>query len=151
MDSVSTRPNRFGDASGNIELKKRSSSWCLTRSEVYALVREVINKRKHFDDTDNVCDHVNSVGFSTQIKYIRENLEKAFIIVGDDCTQRKRLDSYTRRLENIFELNTVLEREYDYCVNVRNGQSGAKHVGHCGEVRKQRVEQNRFRGHRGQN
>ncbi|QHB21706.1 lef11 [Artaxa digramma nucleopolyhedrovirus] len=134
MDDPASQ-NCVGDAAGIVESHKRSCC-CLTRSEVYALVREVINKRKHCDDVDSVCDHVNSVGFTTiQMKYIRENLKRAFIIVGDDCTQRKRLDLHARRLENIFNLNTVLEDEYRYCTSVRNGRTNSKHVGHNDEIR----------------
>ncbi|ABY65781.1 late expression factor 11 [Orgyia leucostigma nucleopolyhedrovirus] len=115
---------------------------CLTRSEVYALVREVINKRKHSNDIDGVCDHIESVGFQAQIAYIREYIEKLTVITGDGRSGRKRLNSHIRRLENIFNLNKSLEQEYYYCTTVRNG--GSEHAKFCRDhkqVRKQRSKQ----------
>ncbi|UJZ88975.1 lef-11 [Erannis ankeraria nucleopolyhedrovirus] len=100
---------------------------CLTRSEVYALVRESINKRKHIGGYEGVCDHVNSIGFEAQIEYIRENLKTARIIVGDGYTQCKRLEPHLSRLNNIFNLNTDLQAEYSFCINKYNGGTSSNH------------------------
>ncbi|AHH82617.1 LEF-11 [Buzura suppressaria nucleopolyhedrovirus] len=97
---------------------------CLTRSEVYALVREVINKRKHTDDTDSVCDHIDSPGFQAQINYIREILARTIVIENNNGVQCKRLDYHWNRFNDIFHKNSSLENEYRYCVN-RNGWTRA--------------------------
>ncbi|QWO71597.1 LEF11 [Orgyia pseudotsugata single capsid nuclopolyhedrovirus] len=115
---------------------------CLTRSEVYALVREVINKRKHTNDTASVCDHVESVGFEAQTAYIRENLERVVISVGDGRPRRKHLSLHSRRLQNIFNLKVNLEEEYQFCTQTRNGGSQRANLcRHRKQVRKQRFKQ----------
>ncbi|QED40554.1 LEF-11 [Chrysodeixis includens nucleopolyhedrovirus] len=86
---------------------------CLTRSEFYALVREVINKRKHERDVHNICEHIFSKGFSTQIEYIRNNLDKALITVGGQRRQCKRLNSHVNKINNLFTLNKSLHDEYE--------------------------------------
>jgi hypothetical protein len=98
----------FYDAAGT----EKYNQCCLTRSEIYALVRETINKRKHTGDVKNVCDHVFDRGFSTQIEYIRNNLDKALITVGGQRAQCKRLHSHGQKLNRIFKLNKSLEDEY---------------------------------------
>nr|QGX02394.1 lef-11 [Mamestra configurata nucleopolyhedrovirus A] len=75
---------------------QRNSQCCLTRSEVYALVREVINKRKHHNLVTNVCDHVFDDGFEEQLKYIRANIKK---------------------INKIFKLNKSLETEYKQSID----------------------------------
>ncbi|AWW14392.1 lef-11 [Hyposidra talaca nucleopolyhedrovirus] len=123
---------------------------CLTRSEVYALVREVINKRKHTNDTDGVCDHIDSPGFQAQIKYIREILSRTIVIVNDDQVQCKRLDLHSKRLSDIFNKKSALEEEYRYCVK-RNGWIRASESDRRGgQIRKQRIQQNGQRHKRGE-
>ncbi|ABI35709.1 late expression factor 11 [Ectropis obliqua nucleopolyhedrovirus] len=96
-------------------------SQCLTRSEVYALLREVINKRKHENDHEGVCDHINSIDFQAQLDYIRQNIEKAYAIVGDGGVNTfKSFAPHLMKLENIFNLQSTLEGEYHYCTVVRN-------------------------------
>ncbi|AIU41267.1 lef-11 [Sucra jujuba nucleopolyhedrovirus] len=92
-------------------------SCCLTRSEVYALVREAINKRKHNNDTDGVCDHMDSSGFEAQIEYIRQNLKNTFIIANEDRARCKRIDIHLRRFNEIFKKRNVLEEEYLHCLS----------------------------------
>ncbi|QYC92765.1 Late expression factor 11 [Trabala vishnou gigantina nucleopolyhedrovirus] len=121
--------NSFGHTSGTDEHCE-----CLTRSEVYALVREVVNKRKHTGHTRGVCDHMGTQEFQAQIEYIRKNLKGAVIIVGDDRQQNKRLEAHLQRLLNIFNLNDSLEKEYRYCTSVRNGGSNLEHAGRRGQV-----------------
>ncbi|QEI03651.1 LEF-11 [Rachiplusia nu nucleopolyhedrovirus] len=88
------------------------SQCCLTRSEFYALVRETINKRKHERDVHNVCEHIFSKGFVTQIDYIRNKLDKALITVGGQQRQCKRLSNHVRKINNLFKLNKSLRIEY---------------------------------------
>ncbi|AIZ48685.1 lef-11 [Agrotis segetum nucleopolyhedrovirus B] len=90
---------------------------CLTRSEVYALVREVINKRKHNNLVSNVCAHVFEPGFAEQVEYIRANIDKALITVGGEHTHCKRLSAHVQKLNKIFALNTNLETEYQAAVS----------------------------------
>ena len=91
------------------------SNCCLTRSEIYALVRETIMKRKHDWLVDGVCDHLLDGNFDKQMKYIRDNLKKARIFTGDSG-QCKRLFIHTRRLQNIFDKKNSLEEEYNKCI-----------------------------------
>nr|AGE61291.1 LEF-11 [Chrysodeixis chalcites nucleopolyhedrovirus]AGE61740.1 LEF-11 [Chrysodeixis chalcites nucleopolyhedrovirus] len=100
---------------------EKYSQCCLTRSEIYALVRETINKRKHTGDVTNVCDHVFDDGFATQFDYIRNNLDKALITVGGQRTQCKRVQCHHLKLKRIFHLNKSLETEYKQSSN-RYGQ-----------------------------
>nr|AOL57033.1 LEF11 [Chrysodeixis includens nucleopolyhedrovirus]AOL57174.1 LEF11 [Chrysodeixis includens nucleopolyhedrovirus]QGW49162.1 LEF11 [Chrysodeixis includens nucleopolyhedrovirus]QGW49442.1 LEF11 [Chrysodeixis includens nucleopolyhedrovirus]QGW49582.1 LEF11 [Chrysodeixis includens nucleopolyhedrovirus] len=100
---------------------EKYSQCCLTRSEIYALLREIINKRKHTGDVTNVCDHVFDDGFATQFDYIRNNLDKALITVGGQRTQCKRVKCHHLKLKRIFHLNKSLETEYQESSN-RYGQ-----------------------------
>lgn len=85
----------------------------MTRSEVYALVREVINKRKHDNSVNNVCAHIFESGFADQLEYIRANIDKVLIIIGGQQTQHcKRLTAHVEKLNQIFNLNANLEQEY---------------------------------------
>jgi Baculovirus LEF-11 protein len=96
---------------------EENNQCCLTRSEVYALVREVINKRKHNNLVANVCDHVFDNGFSEQLKYIRANIDKALITVGGEHKHCKRLSAHVQKIDKIFTLNKSLEAEYKSAVN----------------------------------
>jgi hypothetical protein len=89
----------------------------LTRSEVYALVREVINKRKHNNLVTSVCDHVFDAGFEEQLKYIRANIDKALITVGGEHKHCKRLASHIQKINKIFKLNKSLEAEYKQAIH----------------------------------
>jgi agmatine/peptidylarginine deiminase len=104
--TTTTTSTTIGDADSNC---------CLTRSEIYALVRETIMKRKHDWCVDGVCDHLLDSNFDKQMKYIRDNLKKARIFTGDSG-RCKRLFLHTQRLQNIFDKNNSLEEEYNKCV-----------------------------------
>ncbi|AYN45067.1 lef-11 [Alphabaculovirus alterspexiguae] len=91
---------------------KEDNQRCVTRSEIYALVREVINKRKHDNFVTNVYAHIFESGFADQLDYIRANIDKVLIIIGGEQTQRKRLTAHVEKLNKIFNLNTDLETEY---------------------------------------
>lgn len=84
---------------------------------MYALVREVINKKKHNDVVSNVCAHVFEPGFKEQLEYIRANIDKALITVGGEHTHCKRLTAHVQKLDRIFTLNTNLEAEYQTAVS----------------------------------
>ncbi|AKC91732.1 lef11 [Lambdina fiscellaria nucleopolyhedrovirus] len=117
MEAGDARQYRAGHAPRTYENCER----CLTRSEIYALVREVINRRKHENETEGVCDHVFAAGFEQHMQYIRENLEKTHFIVNDDCALRKRpLKPHLARLQNVFNLNQSLASEYSFAVNRYN-------------------------------
>ncbi|QNV47840.1 late expression factor 11 [Alphabaculovirus altersperidaniae] len=90
---------------------------CLTRSEVYAIVREVINKRKHNNDVSNVWAHIFEPGFQEQVGYIRANIDKALITVGGEQPHCKRLSYHVKKLNKIFNLNKTLESEYKDAVD----------------------------------
>ncbi|AFL64990.1 lef-11 [Mamestra brassicae multiple nucleopolyhedrovirus] len=96
---------------------QKNSQCCLTRSEVYALVREVINKRKHHNLFTNVCDHVFDDGFEEQLKYIRANIDKALITVGGEHKHCKRLAAHIKKINKIFKLNKSLETEYKQSID----------------------------------
>nr|QBI90251.1 lef-11 [Trichoplusia ni single nucleopolyhedrovirus] len=100
---------------------EKYSQCCLTRSEIYALLRETINKRKHTGDVANVCAHAFDDGFAAQFDYIRNNLDKALITVGGQRTQCKRVQCHHLKLKRIFHLNKSLETEYEESSN-RYGQ-----------------------------
>ncbi|AIG63211.2 LEF-11 [Helicoverpa armigera SNPV] len=109
--------------SGNTKINSRCDQFetnhgdCLTRSEVYALLREVINWRKHHMQVDRVCDHVSDPGFAVQQNYINSILDTASLVVGD-CPEKKRLLNYhSKRLTNLFNLKTTLEDEYAQAVS----------------------------------
>nr|AMO27898.1 LEF-11 [Lymantria dispar multiple nucleopolyhedrovirus]AMO65537.1 lef-11 [Lymantria dispar multiple nucleopolyhedrovirus]AWJ76660.1 lef-11 [Lymantria dispar multiple nucleopolyhedrovirus]WAK98398.1 ORF45 Ld-lef11 [Lymantria dispar multiple nucleopolyhedrovirus] len=91
---------RGGDSPG----PARNRDHCLNRSEVYALTREAINKRKHLGDVKGVCAHLFDDSFSAQSDYIRENLATAFIVVGDNCRERKHLGQHAARFDRVFSL-----------------------------------------------
>ncbi|AXS67693.1 lef-11 [Cryptophlebia peltastica nucleopolyhedrovirus] len=120
---MSTKTQKdFGFSKNGIEKFDES---CVTRSEIYALVREVINKRKHSGDYTGVCAHIFEEAFETQMKYIRDNLKSAFVIA--DCSQnRKRLVSHHKRIENVFNLNTDLFTEYKRSSSRYNGASNTR-------------------------
>ncbi|UOQ18820.1 LEF-11 [Olene mendosa nucleopolyhedrovirus] len=117
-----------GDAStqlcgGDSQSPARNRDHCLNRSEVYALLREVINKRKHLGDVKNVCAHLFDDSFSTQSEYIRENLASAFIVVGDNCHAPKHLGLHAARFDRVFSLKRrTLYDEY-YASAARYGDT----------------------------
>lgn len=121
---------------GRSRIKRHNQRCCVTRSEIYALVREVINKRKHLGLVDGVCDHLSDKGFVEQIKYIRENLNQAFISVSDNREQRKRLSNHVQRLNNIFHLNHCLNKEYSHSISKYGGKLNVI-VGNRRKIRKQ--------------
>ncbi|AAZ38297.1 LEF-11 [Agrotis segetum nucleopolyhedrovirus A] len=106
MDERQGRDARFE------QRPQENNQCCLTRSEVYALVREIINKKKHDGEVENVCAHVFDSGFADQLTYIRANIDKALITVGGEHTHCKRVSAHVQKIEKIFNLNTSLEVEY---------------------------------------
>ena len=84
---------------------------------MYALVREVINKRKHNNDVSNVWAHIFEPGFQEQFEYIRANIDKAFITVGGEQPHCKRVFYHVEKLNKIFNLKTSLESEYKAAIS----------------------------------
>nr|ANS70925.1 late expression factor 11 [Lymantria dispar multiple nucleopolyhedrovirus] len=150
---------------GHPERVARNRNHCLTRSEVYALLRETINKRKHCGDTRNVCAHLFDEAFVDQIDYIRENLATAFIVVGDNCKERKCLAQHDTRFDRIFSLKQrSLQSEYQLSANrygerfrFESGQRQRRcrprreHERLAAQVREQQSEQDRVRDNPVQN
>ncbi|AAR28801.1 lef-11 [Leucania separata nucleopolyhedrovirus] len=108
---------------------------CLTRSDVYAYVREIINRRKFNYDFEGVWAHMNDPQFDTQRGYIRRCLRDALIIHKDlGC---KRLFRHRERIDNIFNLNTTLKKEYENSIKKYGFRGGRPD----GLARKQRAQQ----------
>ncbi|ABM45830.1 late expression factor 11 [Spodoptera frugiperda multiple nucleopolyhedrovirus] len=118
MDKQSSRQQQQQQSSRHFNIAnveqgfEKDNQCCLTRSETYALCREVINKRKHDNDLSNVWTHIFEPGFQEQLEYIRANLDKAFITVGGEQPHCKRLFYHAQKIEKIFNLTTSLENEY---------------------------------------
>ncbi|AJK91706.1 lef-11 [Spodoptera frugiperda granulovirus] len=89
----------------------------LTKSQVYAVVREAINYRKHHFDTDNVCCHVEDPGFASVSGFIKRHAHEILIRQPDLLVS---ISAHLDRLEYIFNLPKSLDEEYAYCL-VRNG------------------------------
>nr|AFS51991.1 DekiORF114 [Dendrolimus kikuchii nucleopolyhedrovirus] len=83
---------------------------CLTRSEVYALVRECINRRKCEMKTRNVDAHMLDVKFEELNEYIRAKLSDATVIT-DKCSKRN-VCSHQRRIKRILQIEKSLFEEY---------------------------------------
>jgi Baculovirus LEF-11 protein len=90
--------------------EQQDNQFCLSRSEVYALLRETINYQKYLNLIGNVCDHIFDEGFEYQIKYIRENIDRVVITVDNE--QRKRLNQHFKKLNKLFYLGSELKTEY---------------------------------------
>ncbi|AXU41480.1 LEF-11 [Alphabaculovirus altermyunipunctae] len=109
---------------------------CLTRSDLYAYIREIINNRKFNYDFENVWAHMNDPQFHTQRGYIRRCLRGALIIHKDlGC---KRLFRHQERINNIFNLNSTLKKEYENSISKYGFRGGRPHE----PARKQRTQQN---------
>ncbi|ABC61177.1 LEF-11 [Choristoneura occidentalis granulovirus] len=86
----------------------------LTKSQVYAIVREVINYKKSTNNTVNVTSHVEDCGFADILSFIKEHADHILV---------KRLDHpdasiapHIKRLEYLFDLPTLIDTEYNYCI-----------------------------------
>ncbi|BAC67263.1 late expression factor 11 [Adoxophyes honmai nucleopolyhedrovirus] len=105
---------------GNKNRTQKYNNACLTRSDVYALVKETINKRKHDGEFCNITAHIFDEGFEQQKEYIREKLSTASIVT--DCRQnRKRLALHRKKIESIFNIHTSLQEEFNSCSRRYNG------------------------------
>ncbi|USC25889.1 lef-11 [Palpita vitrealis nucleopolyhedrovirus] len=84
---------------------------CVSRSEIQALLREIINTLKHTMDTDNVCAHMLDISSFEQIKeYIRGNLSH-FTIISDKCSKRK-LCLHHKRILKLLSIEKSYDQEY---------------------------------------
>lgn len=89
----------------------------LTKSQVYAIVREAINYRKNIFDTDNVAAHVEEAGFTSISGFIKRNAHEIFIRQPDLLVD---ISAHLDRLEYIFNLPKTLEEEYAHCESRNN-------------------------------
>ncbi|ACH69404.1 LEF-11 [Pseudalatia unipuncta granulovirus] len=89
----------------------------LTKSQVYAIVREAINYRKNNFDTDNVTSHVEEAGFASISAFIKRNAKEIFIRQPDLLLN---ISAHLDRLEYIFNLPKTLEEEYAHCESRNN-------------------------------
>ncbi|AKR17502.1 LEF-11 [Mocis latipes granulovirus] len=89
----------------------------LTKSQVYAIVREAINYRKNNFDTDEIASHVEEAGFASISAFISRNAHNIFIRQPDLLVD---ISAYLERLKYIFNLPKSLEEEYAYCETRNN-------------------------------
>lgn len=93
----------------------------LTKSQVYAIVREVINYKKSNGDTANVTSHVEDPQFEDIVQFINRHAEQIVLKHSDrlDAT----LAPHINRINHLFRLPSSLIEEYNYCCerNLGNG------------------------------
>lgn len=92
----------------------------MTKSLVYAIVRESINYKKHVNDTTDVTSHVEDAGFESIIQYINKNADR--IILNRSDRQETSVAAHLDRLNYLFRLPSTLEEEYEYCLRRNNGK-----------------------------
>ncbi|APO13934.1 LEF-11 [Plodia interpunctella granulovirus] len=85
----------------------------LTKSQVYAVVREVINFKKFQGDTSDVTAHVETPNFSTILQFIHEHADTIVIKRPDQLNIA--VSSHRDRLNHLFKLPKNLSEEYEYC------------------------------------
>ncbi|ABL75978.1 late expression factor-11 [Maruca vitrata nucleopolyhedrovirus] len=89
---------------------------CLTRSEIQALFREVINTLKHTMKTENVCAHMLDISSFERIKeYIRANLGY-FTVITDKCSKRK-VSLHHKRIDRLLSIKKTYRQEYKRAVS----------------------------------
>nr|AUF82069.1 late expression factor-11 [Cryptophlebia leucotreta granulovirus] len=90
----------------------------LTKSQVYAIVREVISYKKFNNDTKDVTAHVESPQFASISQFINAHADQIFIKHSNH--QDAPVAPHLNRLNYIFNLPTTLIDEYNYCLNRDN-------------------------------
>lgn len=90
-----------------------------TRSNVYAVVREVINFKKSTNDTTNITAHVEDCDFDHVLSFIKENSDRIVIKRADQPDTN--LTAHWHHIKHLFNLPLTLDKEYEYCVNRNNG------------------------------
>ncbi|AQQ80320.1 LEF-11 [Betabaculovirus altermyunipunctae] len=90
----------------------------LTKSQVYAIVREAVNYRKDNFDTDQVTSHVEDPGFASVFGFIKRNAHDIFIRQPDLLVS---ISAHLDRLQYVFNLPKTLEEEYACCLERYNG------------------------------
>ncbi|AKN80792.1 late expression factor 11 [Diatraea saccharalis granulovirus] len=91
----------------------------LTKSQVYAIVREVINYKKTHNQTSDVTAHVGETQFSSISQFIKEHADRIFINHSDRLETT--VSPHLERLNYLFNLPEDIEEEYKYCLK-RNGE-----------------------------
>lgn len=97
----------------------------LTKSDLYAVIREVINFKKYHNNTTDVTSHVENPNFDTILQFIREHADQIFIIRPDQ--QKSSVAPYINRIEHLFNLPVEACAEYQYCLS-RNKKSHGKRI-----------------------
>ncbi|AAL01720.1 late expression factor 11 [Spodoptera litura nucleopolyhedrovirus] len=92
---------------------------CMSRGDLYAYMRELINDKKWNFNLKNVWAHVHDSEFDTIRGYIRDHLDDAIIIHKD--LRYKRLCHHRARIENLLKLNQSLKKEYENSISRYNG------------------------------
>nr|UYX49682.1 late expression factor 11 [Darna trima granulovirus] len=92
----------------------------LTKSQVYAVVRETINYKKSHNDTTDVTAHVENNRFASVSRFINERSSK--IVIHQPDRPETSVALYTNRLQHLFNLPNSVKEEYEYCVR-RNNES----------------------------
>lgn len=90
---------------------------CLTRSEIWAIVKEMTNKRKHDLNVTNIDAHMFDNRFDDHFQYIRSNLSNTSVIT-DKCCKRK-LCVHKNRLLRVLNIKNTLDEEYISVVSSR--------------------------------
>ncbi|UYE99056.1 MAG: lef-11 [Betabaculovirus sp.] len=90
-----------------------------TRSNLYAVVREVINYKKSTNDTTNITAHVEDCDFDHVLRFIKENADT--IVIKRAEQPDTNLTTHLQRIKHLFNLPNTLDNEYEYCVNRNNG------------------------------
>lgn len=91
----------------------------LTKSEVYHVIREVINYKKSNFDTANVTAHVEEAEFSGVSSFINDNIDRIVITQPD---RHESVVSNKNQLKYLFNLSTNLSDEYEHCVKRNHGK-----------------------------
>ncbi|AUA60260.1 LEF-11 [Operophtera brumata nucleopolyhedrovirus] len=95
---------------------------CVTRSDMYAFMREVINKQKYEHQTSGITSHISDPRFDQMRQYIEAHLTGA--VINFKRHQRKHLLRHKSRILNIFKLNNCLIQEYNGSIKKYRGGDG---------------------------
>ncbi|AAM70251.1 late expression factor 11 [Phthorimaea operculella granulovirus] len=83
----------------------------LTKSDVYAIVREVINYKKSTGDTTDVTAHVETSQFASIHRFIKEYAQN--IVIKHSDRIETPVTPHLNRLNYIFNLPQTTTEEYN--------------------------------------
>jgi len=97
----------------------------LTKSEVYAVVREVINYKKTHNQTTDVTTHIGDARFASVLfQFIKEHADRIAIKHSEQLTAS--VVPHVERLNYLFNLPTDITEEYNYCIGRRRNGGNAQ-------------------------